>query len=173
MNSSPDSLEKLIALGDLYAGKGDKVESHHYYQEAIEKYPQKAEGYLRLGDLSLTTSKYNDAENFYLIATEKDHNAISGWVGLARTFLRLDSNTQAEETINHALKLMPQDPEALFFAGDIYMQLHQYPNAIEILQKLILLSEDRFKPRAHFYLGLLFRSARVLSQEFGFIKKMH
>ncbi len=51
MNSSPDSLEKLIALGDLYAGKGDEVESHHYYQEAIEKYPQKAEGYLRLGDL--------------------------------------------------------------------------------------------------------------------------
>ncbi len=66
---------------------------------------------------------------------------------------------------------MPQDPEALFFAGDIYMQLHQYPNAIEILQKLILLSEDRFKPRAHFYLGLLFARQGFYLKSLDLLKK--
>ena len=51
------------------------------------------------------------------------------------------------------------------------MQLHQYPNAIEILQKLILLSEDRFKPRAHFYLGLLFARQGFYLKSLDLLKK--
>jgi heterodisulfide reductase subunit B len=156
LKAQKESLEQLITVGDLYIQQGNKLEARQYYQDAIKKYPKKADGYIRMGTLALLNESYDEADDNFQQAIDVDKNCIPAWIGLTKIFLKKQGITRAHEMIDRALKVDPNHSEAVFLGGLVKLRAGDYFHAQQLLTQASTTETSPFMPYAKFYLGILY-----------------
>ncbi len=155
LKQEQDTVEKLIQLGDLYMSKDDIVEAQHYYQKAVDLYPESAEGYCKLGELSLRNNELKVANTYFDKAADIESANAQIWLGFAKVNLLSGGNSRADEYINRAIALAPEDPNVLLYAGIIKLKNHDMFYARKYLETLLEKDEEHILPYGNFYMGLL------------------
>jgi heterodisulfide reductase subunit B2 len=155
LKSQTESIVQLVDLGDVYLQKNDKLEARHYYQMAIEKYPQDPSGHAKMGAFTLLNGEAEEANSFYAQAVRLDSSNAENWLGYAKTHLSLNGLTRAEEYIEKALNLKPEDIEILFYAGVVKLQLHNLFYARKYLEQAVKDRNYKLYGKVKFYMSVL------------------
>ena len=87
------------------------------------------------GKQQLKTLKFADAEKLFQSALKADANSIGARIGLARLRVLQGNRNDAEGLVNDALKLAPQNAEALAMQGVLRMQNKIWNEAILYFEK--------------------------------------
>jgi cytochrome c-type biogenesis protein CcmH/NrfG len=123
----PDPLhEEVLALRRGLRARYDRVdgllqarrvpEAIRQLQEALDKYPQSVEGWVRLAGAWLQVNQPEKAESCYRKAVLLAPDLAQGWYRLGRTQDLLHSG-EAEESFRQATRLKPDYAEAHFYLG--------------------------------------------------------
>jgi heterodisulfide reductase subunit B len=155
LKGQPDSIDKVVQLGDLYLEQGDKLKAREAYQEAISKYPKNALGYTRMGVYAYDDADYEVANDYFQKAVDVDKKAVSAWVGLANVYMKKDGTARAIEMIERALKADSTHPDAVFTAGAIYLKTGDFYNAQKYLTQAATVEKSKYFPFAKFMLALI------------------
>ncbi len=117
MNTQPQTagpaLEKITTL--LLAGNAR--EALVAARAARKKFPHDAEVATRLADALYANANLRDAEKHYRRAIELDFEIFQAHYGLGMIQLSYQAFAGAARSLQHALKLVPDDPDALLALG--------------------------------------------------------
>jgi tetratricopeptide (TPR) repeat protein len=87
------------------------------------------------GNEHLNKLQFGEAEKCFQSALKADANSIGARIGVARICILRKKNNEAENLVNDALQLAPQDADALCLRGLLYMRNEQWKEAIPYLEK--------------------------------------
>ena len=102
-----------LALGSLYARKGDEEKAEDYFHRAIKVNPNFPSSYIALGDLELRRKDYKEAEKQYLAAASLTPEDSPVHLKLADFYLFRKNTAKAEDVLKGTLKKFPGFPPAL------------------------------------------------------------
>lgn len=142
----------FLELGiELYQNDQDK-EALAAYQQAIQRNPEYAEAYYRLGLAHAVLEQKKEAEAAYKKAIElykkfvqenpKDADA---FFNLGESYRHLHQYEDAVRAYKQAIRLQPEDPEMFYELGVTQIKLAQYSEATSALQKAIDLDPDYYR----------------------------
>jgi putative PEP-CTERM system TPR-repeat lipoprotein len=94
-------------LGTIAAMQGDTERAEHYLGRAVEIEPADREAWLKRGELALATSSFDVAESAFSRARDLPGGALSGGLGLARTYLATGRLEEAETEVTEVLRRAP------------------------------------------------------------------
>lgn len=96
---------------------GQNAEAERAYQRALMLSPDLAEARFNLGCLWLSENRLDQARAEFTAYTLRRGSSIDGWLKLGVAQLRLHEPSAAEKSFAEALRLEPQNPEALTEMG--------------------------------------------------------
>jgi lipoprotein NlpI len=107
----PDNSEINFALGNLWLKKGDTTKAKNFYRRAIEINPRHSSAYNNLGVLAMDESRWKLAAAFLKKSIGIDPDDPKTHYLLAKALLQLDDIAGANDEIDRALELKPDQPE--------------------------------------------------------------
>ena len=148
-------------LGVAYQHNGDLVEAGRAYQRALALNRGLDEVRFNLGCLWLTENNLEAAKAEFTACTMRQPNAVEGYLKLGAVLLRTHEPIAADKTFSDALRVSPQNPEALNGLGLARLQrgrateaaqafdsaLKQQPNYGPALLNLAIVSHQYLKDR--------------------------
>ncbi|MEY2466646.1 MAG: hypothetical protein QOD03_1167 [Verrucomicrobiota bacterium] len=109
-------------LGLAYHQAGQATNAVQAYQRAVALDHDLFEAHYNLGSLWLEQGRLDAAKAELTAYTLRRGNSAEGWIKLATAQLRSRDLTGAEKNFNEALRLSPQNPEALNGLGLVQLQ---------------------------------------------------
>ncbi len=153
----PQAIEKLKAatvllggtnaqawnwLGVAYHHAGQAVEADHAYQRALALDRDLSEVRFNLGCLRLAEGRLDAARNEFTAYTLQRPHAVEGFVKLGEVELRARQPGAAEKDFDEALRLSPQNPEALNGLGLARLQRGRASEAAQCFQSALKRQAD-------------------------------
>jgi heterodisulfide reductase subunit B2 len=142
LKANLETAEDLAQLGDLYAQNHDLLEARHYYERAIEEFPDNYVGFLKLGEFALQQKNYFDANNYFSDALKRDQTNLSALLGMIRVHIHQAGLERAEFFVKRALKHYPDHIGVALYAGIVYFHKHDLFFAEKYLNRAVELSPD-------------------------------
>ncbi|MXV16918.1 tetratricopeptide repeat protein [Hufsiella ginkgonis] len=94
---------------------------------------------IRLGWLNYLNKNYTASQNYYQRAVTLKPNSIEARFGYVKPLSLLTNWNNVLDQYNAILKIDPQNTQANYWAGVIYYNRKQYPNAIKLFSKVVAL----------------------------------
>lgn len=163
----PEAIENLKAATVLLGGTnaqafnylgvachraGQTTEAQKAYQKALALNPDLAEARYNLGCLALDEGKFEQAKSELTTYTLRRPNAADGWLKLGLAQLRLSQSAPshlrpgqvaaADKSFAEALRLNPQEPEALTGLGLVRLQRGQPREAKQFFARALQEKRD-------------------------------
>ncbi|MBL9136921.1 MAG: tetratricopeptide repeat protein [Verrucomicrobiales bacterium] len=158
----PSNAQAWNHLGLAYHLARQPAEAAEAYQQAARLDRNLAPVFYNLGCLRLETDDPGRASDALRTHVGLDPKSIDGWRKLGQAQLRLLQWDQAERAFLAALKLSPQDPEALNGLGVSYQQRRRARDAWQCFSQITTRHPD-FAP-AWYNLGMVAHQAGARSQ---------
>lgn len=122
--SGADALEKLLdkqenapaarmALIEYHISKGNKDEAKKLAQDAINKQPEKADGYVLQGIVHNFTGEFDKAIGYFKTALGKDSNNHAAYMNLVKAYVAKNDIASALAQLRKILELNPAHETAL------------------------------------------------------------
>ena len=146
--ANPSALQKF---GELLCSTGDSETGIGWLLKAQQVDPKLEQIDLDLGIASLSNMDLPNAEKYAQAAIGKYPGSSDAWELLASVEVKLAQWQRAKDAFQQVLLLKPEEPDALLGFGHCELELKQYQNAIDTLNRL--LQRDPTKILAHFYLS--------------------
>jgi Flp pilus assembly protein TadD len=154
---SPDQLETLIKLGNLYLKKNQKHEADSLFSLAITHHPadpQTAQAHFALGYMRLNAGQLETAETAFRQALALQPAYTEAWNNLGNLHILQGDQATAEGDFRRALQVAPQSAEAHYNLGGLYLRQGKLPEAED--QYLQALRADAAYSKVLFALGALY-----------------
>ena len=129
----------------IWAGKYNLAEED--LKTAISIDPENAEAYDDLGVMNARRGKYKKAQEHFKKVVDIDSSYSKGFHNLAMTYYILGDHSNSLVNINKALKLQPNDKNALLLKGETMLKLGMRKEAKVILDKAEFLPEGGWQER--------------------------
>ncbi|MDR3556883.1 MAG: tetratricopeptide repeat protein [Syntrophobacteraceae bacterium] len=126
-----------LALGGLYAKKGDPAKALDYFQRAIKANPSFPEAYVALGDLAVRKSDFTEAEKEYVAAARLTPADSPVHLKLADFYLFRKNPAKAKEVLEAVLKKFPGFSPALHRLAAIALEGRRFDECDKYL-KIVL-----------------------------------
>jgi tetratricopeptide (TPR) repeat protein len=166
----PNDLESRLRLAEIYFFNSMPDQALQVIQEihanphssglnrtnAVELLGTETASYLAKGDLP-------SAQAAVHAATTKSPQDADLFAAATKVFMEYGQYTNALESIEHQLKIRPDDAGALFYKGNACLQLNRFAEAIEPLTRLLSMETNNFS-KAH-YLAQFMRAKAYLGQD--------
>jgi predicted Zn-dependent protease len=151
LKAEPDNASVLQKYGELLYSSGDGEASEHWLLKA-----QQADPTLDKIDFDLALANYKNqqldsASQYATKAVERRPNDLIALGLLGAVDVKLAMWQQAEPVFERILAVKSDDPAALLGLGHCELQLKDYPQAANSLERL--LQKDPTQIEAHFYLS--------------------
>jgi tetratricopeptide (TPR) repeat protein len=146
--ANPSALQKY---GELLCSTGDSETGIGWLLKAQQIDPKLEQIDLDLGIASLGNMDLPNAEKYAQTAVEKYPGNPDAWELLASGEVKLAQWQKAKDAYQQVLSLKHEEPDALLGLGHCELELKQYQDAIDTLNRL--LQRDPTKILAHFYLS--------------------
>lgn len=129
-------------MADLYMQLGDFVQAEKYITEAIEKYPDSHELYLKRAAIHAKAGKNDKAEADLEHMIEVAPDDYRGYFELARIYREDAQEDRAFELISRLYRRLPEHPLACYWMADSYYRLGRNEEALAMNNKLLELEDD-------------------------------
>lgn len=143
--STADEYDAHFALGESYAGKGDRLQAVKEFDAASALQPQNAAPLYNKGVLQQQSGLSADAEASYRAALAKDSNNPQIQSALGTLLADQGQNAEAITLLSASAPTLPQNAQAAPFysrLGDLYAKQKDYPNANRARLQALSLSPD-------------------------------
>ena len=117
LNFNDKDVFNLIALGEVYALKGDYQKARSTFQKVIDLEPKNPEGYFQQARLSLTLKKPEEAVKFAETALAQQPNFLPALRLLVAVYQEQKQPDKALEAVRQDLKRSPENPRVASIAG--------------------------------------------------------
>ena len=136
LDQKPEDLYTLRLIGEAYyLGKEDPVEAYNVFQSMLSLAPEKGDGYFAIGQLRGHQQKYDEAEQWFIRALERDTNNPYWWFVRANTARNAQKLQLALDIYTQTVQQFPNYAHAYFemaWAYKLNDQPEQAINAIEL-----------------------------------------
>lgn len=136
---------------ELYQNDQDQ-EALVAYQKAIERNPEFAEAYYRLGLTHAALEQKKESEDAYKKAIElykefvqENSKDADAFFNLGESYRYLHQYEDAVRAYKQAVRLQPEDPEMFYELGVTQIKLAQYSEATNALQKAVDLDPNYYR----------------------------
>jgi tetratricopeptide (TPR) repeat protein len=116
---------------------GQFSEAERSYQRALALNPDLAEARFNLGCLWLSQNKLEQAKTEFIAFTLRRSSSADGWVKLGTTQLHLKDLAGAEKSLSEAIRLGPQNAEALTELALVRLQRGRASEAVQLFAKAL------------------------------------
>jgi tetratricopeptide (TPR) repeat protein len=125
----------LWSLADLYYELGEIDKALNTLQRIKEEDRTSYPFALRLGNIYVRQAQLDKARAYFEEASKQPHTAGEAYYGLAQA-LRLQGDTaSSKEPLLQAMKIDPSNPQYLYVLGTVCLEIKQYRQAAEYLQR--------------------------------------
>ncbi|HXG22935.1 MAG TPA: tetratricopeptide repeat protein [Chthonomonadales bacterium] len=146
----------LCQAGMLLLELSEPALGEKYLRQALKAAPKDAAPRLYWGHFCLLTEDESVAIKHFRKAAKLEPDLVPAWLALADAALKLGRLAEAEEAAREAVRLAPEQPEALCLMAQVELKKPASANALsdtrQILEKAVRLKPDYRD--AHYYLGL-------------------
>ncbi len=153
---SSDHHRVISSRAKFLSEQGNVIESKKYYSRLIRLYPNKAGGYIGLGNIA--EKEQEEAEIWYKNAVKYAPGDTDGYIELAKYYIRTgaDGLNNLIKGLKEQVFLIYPELEYDFFieTGYEYQNAHKYEEAINDFN--IALNINKLRQSAFFRMGLLF-----------------
>jgi tetratricopeptide (TPR) repeat protein len=129
-------------LGVAYQHARDPLNAGKAYQKAYALNPDLAEAHYNLGCLLLSENKLEPARGEFTAYTLRRGNSPDGFIKLGGVQLRTRDTAAADKSFNDALRLSPQNPEALNGLGLVRVQQRRPAEAVQLFSSALKVDPD-------------------------------
>lgn len=136
-----DDPEALEVVAILHEKMGHTDQAVHAYQRAIERHPESAVCFARLGDIYRRRSMPDDARAMYEHAVELDSADPEILVQLADLYMGEGRVKGALRLLERAVEVDPEHAEANMLLGDVFMKLGKSKQAVQQYERSAVLSK--------------------------------
>ncbi len=150
----PDFAEKAkfqLALGVLYARKGDATGAEQAFKEAVSKEPKSAEAHTALGNLYLAKRDAEQAEEEFKTAAELASIGSQEQIKLADFYLLIGKSDQAKTVLQETVSKAPEFLPAWHRIAQIAFTERNYDEAIKALDPVF--KKNQADPEGKFLRG--------------------
>jgi tetratricopeptide (TPR) repeat protein len=127
----------LVALRRFYETGQNYNEAEKYLAQLVELDPDKSVGRAQIIDLHARTGRLRQAVGEYQQLLKNDPKYLRGYSRLAELLLELGDASGATKNVEAALKISPQDTDALLMRGRLYTLAGQYREAVSDLDQVM------------------------------------
>jgi tetratricopeptide (TPR) repeat protein len=170
LDFEPKKVQTMNYIAYCYESLDKKDKAEEVYLKAIELVPENIETYINLSNLYKVTEEIDKEEQVMLQAkkivddpdwlkveddrTLKARKKLSAkvYIGLGTILLRNDKPEEAEEVLQKAITMAPEDKDVNFNYGIALFDLEKYQDAVNPFKKVVAL--DSTDKEAYVYLGL-------------------
>ncbi len=153
----------------LYCDHGLYVLAERWLKKQEEPEDMLFEYWETWGRIHLNLKRFSDAIECLNKALDIDAYNVNAWMEIAEAQMMLPDINGAQQSIEFALAISPQMPEALFMHGNILYDLDKIDEAIEVFQKMKDIVPD--EPQPYLSLGALSLEKRNVEQAMSFFKQ--
>ncbi|NEO84002.1 MAG: tetratricopeptide repeat protein [Spirulina sp. SIO3F2] len=140
----PQLINIRIKLGKIWQLIGQHQDAVLLYQETIEICSKSATQQHIRGLISLCAQKLAQAENYFFLATQEEHQNPAHWLALGRTQLQQCKYKAALNSFEKIVMMEPDDVIALCHIHDLQLILKQGEESKVTLQKIESLAPDDY-----------------------------
>ncbi len=133
----------LIALGEVYALKGDYGQAKATFQKIIALEPKNPQGYYQLARLGLTAKKLEDAINYANQALAQDPNFLPALQLLMAVYGEQKAPEKALAVVRQTVGRAPKNPGLQQMLGEVLLAQNQAQAAITPLEEALNLNPNR------------------------------
>jgi tetratricopeptide (TPR) repeat protein len=173
LKGQPKRQKILMALGDLYAYRGEYDEAIAHYKRVLERFPHNLETLVKIGQAYFKSGDLVSAERAFSEAWERSPALGPAALGLGDVYRAQGRTSEAlgiyragfrkapdrpfapkEQLALRVLELAPSDVETRRWLADQYRQIRRYVNAIEHYEELLRWAGDQPEMVLAAYAGL-------------------
>ncbi len=133
----PDDYRLLLQRARVLRRLGELADASSALKRIIEKYPEKADAYIELGDIARNQEDYDQATALFQQALELAPDNYRPPMYLALVARSQQHYEQALTFIRQALAIKPQLPELLYYQATILDALDRREEAIASMEKAV------------------------------------
>jgi tetratricopeptide (TPR) repeat protein len=138
---APDDPEVLEAVAALHERMGHTDLATLIYQRAIERHPESAIYYARLGAIYDRRAMPDDARAMYEQAVRLDSGDPATLFALAQLYVEEGLLSGASRLLEHVVEVDPEHAEAHLLLSDAYMRLGKSKQAVQLYERAGALSK--------------------------------
>ncbi len=135
LQSDPDNVDLLFALGDLYQKSGNDAKAIPIYKRLIEKNPKDVVSMNFLGSIYRRIRQYDDSIDILEKAVIVDETNIQTFYNLGFTYKLMGKNEEAIQCFNTVVDENPNDVLAYNHIGSIYASENEHEKAVSAYQR--------------------------------------
>lgn len=98
----------LLAKGTQAWDRGDRLNAEAYFRQLTQEFPDRPEGYNKIGVVFAETGQLDEAERHFLLALTKDRGHAPALTNLGNIYLE---RGKTEDAIQHYLLALQNDPD--------------------------------------------------------------
>ncbi len=146
VNLDDKSIDAHRALALSLAFTGEWSMAVDEYRIAIRLHPMLDVLYFEIAPYYMVQEDYASAETVYNTIIENNPTNAKAWARKCELFFRSQSDDEALEACQEALRLEPDFPEALRSIGMVYFTMRDYETAIDYFDQCITAMNDQGFP---------------------------
>lgn len=128
-------------LGMTYEQMGEPEKMIKVYEEAVERFPDRADLKIDLGNQLYQQERYAEAEKVYREALRIDSNN-SNKYALGQALLQTGKLNEAEDLYREIIRSDSEDSSGYYGLGETYAKMERYEEAIDYFQKATDLKDE-------------------------------
>ncbi len=138
----PDYVEALNNLGTALNQMGERREALAAYEQVVRMSPGFADGQRNFGYALLDARRVPEAVQHFRLALEAQPSSVSSLVGLAAALRLLGEPGEAESVCEGALRIAPEDPQALSLLAELRADRGRFDEAQALFARAITADPD-------------------------------
>jgi len=134
----------LVAIADYYYERGHYDLAETEYRKIAGRWPQIQEPHFKMGTMYYKRGNYDYAMNAYNKVIEIDPRSVLGRKALINKAILVSKDAKNPESLENSMNLVrkalvmePEDKDALFALGIIYMKKEMYDNAMDTFYQVV------------------------------------
>ena len=140
LRANDKDIPNLVALGNVYALKGDIAQARATFQKIINLEPKNPQGYFQLAILSLKTKKIPEALKYADKALQENPNFIPALQLITTVYQEQKQPDKAQAVVRQSLARSPKNPQLHQMLGELLLIQKQPEAAIAPLEEALTLN---------------------------------
>ncbi|MGO9542669.1 MAG: tetratricopeptide repeat protein [Terriglobales bacterium] len=134
---APDYYPAHNNLGTLYMGKSDFKLAEEQFREAVHLDQNEAQAYFNLSNVLMLTERLSEAESTLAAGLQRRPDSAFGNFLQGCLYVRMGKFTEAESSLQNALRLDSKMPQAYLQLVNLYLRQNRREDAITQLQAFL------------------------------------
>jgi tetratricopeptide (TPR) repeat protein len=129
VSTAPNDAAPYLTLGIIHEKLGQLDDAEQDFQRAVSLEPASLASHMSLGNFYQRRRNWADAETQYRAASAAVPKSLAPWTALTSLYVLWGKKDLAEQNLQNAKKMMPEQPEGYRLLGEFYLATGDFAKA--------------------------------------------